>query len=76
MLKSQIRRTIELKRALEEKEAVLQEQKRAIETLSAHMKSCPFAQMPTPLKQFVRKAGLGRFCATLGRIFRREDVLL
>lgn len=64
VLRSQIRRMIELERAVEEKEAVIQEQKRAIDALNAHMERCPLGR-----RALLRRAALGieRFVAAFAR---------
>lgn len=59
VLKSLIRRMIELEHALEEKEAVIQEQKRAIEADKAHM---------------IHRLELPRLAGALKHLFGRKDV--
>jgi SAM-dependent methyltransferase len=46
LVRSQIRRILELHGALEEKEEVIQEQKRAIDALNAHVRTCPLGKHP------------------------------
>ena len=73
MLKSQIHRTIEFKRALEEKEAVIQEQKRAIEAYRAHMENCQHLQI-TGQGHVINWPKLPRLAAALKQLFGRKDV--
>ncbi|MDD5559121.1 class I SAM-dependent methyltransferase [Candidatus Methylomirabilis sp.] len=73
MLKSQIHRTIELKRALEEKEAVIQEQKRAIEAYKAHMENCQHLQI-TGQGHVIHRSELSRLVAALKQLFGRKSV--
>jgi len=73
MLKSQIHRTIEFKRALEEKEAVIQEQKRAIEAYRAHMENCQHLQI-TGQGHVINRPKLPRLAAALKQLFGRKDV--
>lgn len=71
--KSLIRRMIELEHALEEKEAVVQEQKRAIEAYEAHMESCQHLQI-TGQGQVIHRPELSRLAAALKQLFGRKDV--
>lgn len=71
--KSLIRRMIELEHALEEKEAVVQEQKRAIEAYEAHMENCQHLQI-TGQGQLIHRPELPRLAAALKHLFGQKDV--